>query len=185
MFPKEEAAIRKMLSGNSLDFYLEDDMFEIEGFAHVDNERIVVDVEYAVGHVLTMTGKELEVYMSDGILYAKRTDNGKIFQMEINRIYKKLVDPSWQVCDELIKSGVANQLFQKESDTLIWYMEDEALWYMELNKINMIFGGDLRSYSSLEELFHDNKESVAGVWQAVSYSSELQYEEKDYEQYGN
>lgn len=183
MFPKDENKIRRMVDGNSLDFFLEDDMFEIEGLAHVENDSIIVDVKDAVGHVLSICGKELEVSLNEGILKAKRIDTGKVFHMEINRIYKKLHDP--QVDDFLTvkQSNRVNHFFKKETDTLIWYEEKSKMWCIELNKINMFFSGDRKSYHALEELFIDNEENISGLWQAVSYSSEVDYEEANYDQY--
>lgn len=174
-----------MLDECSLDFYLEDDMFEIEGYAHVDDGRIVVDVRDAVGHILAIAGEKLEVFMGDKALHAKRMDNGKVFQMEINRIYKKYINPMWQDVLSLKSTGKADHFFQKESDTLIWFEQEENLWYIELNKINMFFSGHRKSYGTVKQLFGDNEEIVKGVWQAVSYSSEVEYEEKDYDEYSD
>ncbi len=183
MFPKDETIIKSMVDGNSLDFYLEDDMFEIEGRAHIESDKIIIDVKNAVGHVLAISGKELEVFMTSNGLCAKRTDTGKVFQMEINRIYTKLVDPIPESFISLRASNEKVHFFKKESDTLIWYDPKESRWYIELNKINMFFSGDRKSYKVLDQLFDSNKENVSGVWQAVSYSSEVEYEEKNYEKH--
>ena len=66
------------IDGKSVDFYLEDDMFEIEGrFEEVDGEIFILVVD-AVSHMLKIAGNRLKVGEKYKRLTATRTDNGKI-----------------------------------------------------------------------------------------------------------
>lgn len=160
-----------ILDGKRLDFYLEDDMFEIEGRAKKENGDIIIEVLDAVGHVLEISGKYLKVIESYNKLNAERIDNGKNFEMEINRVYELLTNPTSEDFSKMKESG-AEQFFKKQADTLVWFEDDK--WIIELNKINMCFSGDRYYYNTLEELFDSNKEQMLGKWQAVYYSSEVE-----------
>jgi len=172
----DRRALLKKLEGKKVDFYLEDDMFEIEGLADSVNGKTVIRVLDAVGHVLEMCGDCLEVQVTERRLYARRPDTGKIFEMEINRIYESLEEP---VPGEFLnmKASGADQFFKKNTDTLIWFDDEDQKWIIELNKINMYFSGNRTSYESLDQLFEENREHMGGSWQAVSYSSAVEDEE--------
>ncbi len=160
-----------ILDGKRLDFYLEDDMFEIEGRAKKENGDIIIEVLDAVGHVLEISGKYLKVIENYNKLNAERIDNGKNFEMEINRVYELLINPASEDFSKMKESGV-EQFFKKQADTLVWFEDDK--WIIELNKINMYFGGDRYYYNTLKELFDSNEEQMSGKWQAVYYSSEVE-----------
>lgn len=166
---KDKELLLDIIGGKRLDFYLEDDMFEIEGRAKKENGEIIVEVLDAVRHVLEMTGKHLKIYFKYKKLFAERTDNGKTFEMEINRVYDLLTDPTAEDFTNMENSGV-EQFFKKQTDTLVWNENDK--WTIELNKVNMYFSGDRYYYDSLKELFDANAKQMIGNWQAVYYSSE-------------
>ncbi len=160
-----------IIDGKRLDFYLEDDMFEIEGKAEIKNEEVFVEVLDAVGHVLETIGQYLKLHWKYTQLSAERIDNGKTFEMEINRVYELLTDPTAEDFVKMEKSGV-EQFFKKRTDTLVW--RENNKWVIELNKINMYFSGDRYYYDSLSELFDSNAAQMKGNWQAVYYSSEVE-----------
>ncbi len=168
---KDIEFLLNIIEEKRLDFYLEDDMFEIEGKAKKVNEDIVIEVLDAVGHVLQISGQYLKLSSNHNKLYAQRVDTGKIFEMEINRVYELLVNPTTEDFKKVKKAGV-EQFLKKQTDTLIW--RENNKWVMELNKINMYFCGDRYYYDSLEELFDSNKEHMTGNWQAVYFSSEVE-----------
>ena len=172
----DKAALLKELDGKRVDFYLEDDMFEIEGIATCQNGAVVIKVLDAVGHILEMCGDYLEVEAKHRRLCAKRVDNGKTFDMEINRIYERLENPDAKTFLRMWNSGT-EQFFQKMTDTLVWFDEAQKKWIIELNKINMCFSGNRTSYETLEQLFDANRIHMDGVWQAVSYSSAVEDDE--------
>ena len=149
----DKAALLQLMDGKRVDFYLEDDMFEIEGLAECQNDTVVIKVLDAVGHILEMCGDYLE--------------------MEINRIYERVVDPDAEAFLHKWNSGV-EQFFHKKTDTLVWFDEAEAKWVIELNKINMYFSGNRTSYESLEQLFAAKREHMEGDWQAITYSSAVE-----------
>lgn len=169
----EKEFLLEIIDGKRMDFYLEDDMFEIEGRAKKENEEIIIEVLEGVGHVLEISGQYLKLIDRANCLYAKRLDTEKIFQMEINRVYDKLKNPAAEDFIKMSDLGV-EQFFKKQTDTLVWLDRELKKWVIELNKINMYFCGDRYYYDSVYELFDSNKEQMAGVWQAVYYSSEAE-----------
>lgn len=172
----DKSALLRLMNGKRVDFYLEDDMFEIEGAAESQNGVVVIRVLDAVGHILEMCGDYLAIEAKNRRLYARRTDTGKIFEMEVNRVYERLVNPDAEAFLHKWNFG-AEQFFQKKTDTLVWFDESQEKWIIELNKINMYFSGNRTSYESLEQLFAANREHMEGVWQAVAYSSAVEDDE--------
>lgn len=169
----EKEFLLSIIDGKRLDFYLEDDMFEIEGKATVKNGEIIIEVLDAVGHVLEICSQYLKLRDNANRLLAERIDTGKIFEMEINRVYDQLIDPAAEDFIKMNDSGV-EQFFKKQTDTLVWFDFEQNKWVIELNKINMYFSGDRYYYNSLKELFDSKKEHMTGSWQAVYYSSEAE-----------
>lgn len=168
---KDKEFLLNILDGKRLDFYLEDDMFEIEGHAKKIDEEIIIEVLDAVGHVLQISGQYLKLSHNYNKLYGERIDTGKVFEMEINRVYDLYVDPAAEDFIKMKESGV-DQFFKKQTDTLVWHENNR--WVIELNKINMYFSGNRYYYNSVEELFDSNKEHMAGDWQAIYFSSEVE-----------
>lgn len=160
----------KELDGKGIDFYLEDDMFELEGIAKNQNGKIIIEVLDAVDHILVMSGKYLEVKPKYGNIYAEKVDKSRTFEMEINRTYKLLEEPKVDDFVAMINQGIT-EFFRKQTDTLVWFDEEENKWFIEFNKINMFFSGERKSYPSIIELYDDNKKQMFGKWQAIYYSS--------------
>ncbi len=180
MLLKDQDNLLKELKGRNVDFFLEDDMFELEGMAKEEDGKIIIQVLDAVGHMLELSGDSLELMIQNRKMMATRTDTGKEFEMEINRIYDLLDRPSPD--DFLLKrASGAGQFFQKPTDTLVWYDQDTEKWIIERNKINMFYGGERKSYHSLEQLFQSNQDCIDGKWQAVFFNSEVEepYGESD------
>lgn len=169
----EKAPLLKIARDKYLDFYLEDDMFEIEGRLISRNGAWVVQDMCAVPHVKRMIGEEIIVSARGKELRAKQEDTGRAFDMEINRIYEKMKDPAVENFHLWREKGLF-QFFQKETDTLIWYEEKEGSWNIELNKINMYFGGERKRYPSLQALFAENSRAMTGEWQVLYYVSSVE-----------
>ena len=51
--------IIKKFDGMYVDFYLEDDMFEVEGQFFTIDDQLYIEVHDSVMHILEMAGKEL------------------------------------------------------------------------------------------------------------------------------
>ena len=169
--------IIKQVDNMYVDFYLEDDMFELEGqFFTVDGE-LYIEVHDAVMHILEMSGKELKVGAYGNLFTATRPD-GHNFMMEINRIYYKLEDPSPAELQKLHEEKNINTFFLKLTDVMVVYKPEDKKWQITKNKINMYYIGDRTEYDTLEELFKDNADDVQGLWQAVIY--EAYEDESDY-----
>lgn len=162
--------------GKSVDFYLEDDMFEIEGKIVMTNGVPHIKVVYAVAHMLKIAGEELIIGEKYGKLTASRIEDGKTFDLEINRVYTALENPEAEDFKRAFEAGVG-QFFNKLEDTLIWYKADKQKWFMEINKINMFCSGDIREFNSLEEMFEKGKDYLSGKWQCIYFSAEVEDDE--------
>lgn len=167
------------IDGKSVDFYLEDDMFEIEGRFEKKDDKIYILVVDAVGHMLKIAGDRLEVGEKYKRLTATRTDNGKTFDLEINRIFLPLIDPSAEDFRKEFEKG-RTQFFNKADDTLVWYDAEKEKWFMEINKINMYSSGDIHVFETLEELFEKFEEYTKGKWQCIYFSAEVDEDEGEY-----
>ena len=74
--------IIEKFDGMYVDFYLEDDMFEIEGQFFTIDGQLYIEVHDSVMHILEMAGKELRVGQVGELFTATRPDNHR-FYMEI------------------------------------------------------------------------------------------------------
>ena len=73
-----------------VDFYLEDDMFELNGQFFTVDGQLYIEVQNAVMHMLEMAGKELRLVQIGHVFSAYRPD-GQKFIMAINRVYHKKI----------------------------------------------------------------------------------------------
>lgn len=165
--------------GKSVDFYLEDDMFEIEGRFSVEGDDVFIIVIDAVSHMLKIAGKKLKIGKKYGRFTASRTEDGKTFDLEINRVFIPLINPSVVDFQREFDKGT-RQFFNKPDDTLVWYDMESEKWNIEVNKINMYCSGDRYEYSNLEEMFEDKKEYLAGKWQCIYFSAEVEEDEGEF-----
>ncbi len=164
----------KKLDGMYVDFYLEDDMFEVEGqFFTIDGE-LYIEVHDSVMHILEMAGKELKVGQIGDVFTATRPDNHR-FYMEINRVYYLMENPVAADFAEMYEKNQVKEFFLKLTDVMVKYDDKSKKWSITKNKINMYYVGDTMEYDSVEELFADNKDTMNGTWQAVIYEA---YEEE-------
>ncbi|MGN1350277.1 MAG: hypothetical protein ACI4VM_04685 [Anaerovoracaceae bacterium] len=163
--------------GMYVDFYLEDDMFEIEGkFFTIDNQ-LYIEVHDAVMHILEMAGKELRLAQVGQVFTATRPDN-KRFYMAINRVYYIMENPGPEDFKKMLKEEEIETFFLKLTDVMVKFLPDKNKWQITKNKINMYYVGDIIEYDTIEELCEDNKDIMEGLWQAVVY--EAYEEESDY-----
>ena len=171
----DPATIAKF-DGMNVDFYLEDDMFEIEGkFFTIDNQ-LYIEVHDAVMHILEMAGKELRLAQIGKVFTATRPDN-KRFYMAINRVYYNMENPGPEDFKKMLEEEEITEFFLKLTDVMVRYLDNKK-WQITKNKINMYYIGDRIEYDTIEELCEDNKDIMEGLWQAVVY--EAYEEESDY-----
>jgi len=173
-----EQEIKNLLDGKELDFYLEDDMFELEGSAKVQDDKIIVKVLSGVSHMKEIAGDFLEITPQYRKVLAERSDKSRTFQMLINRVYERFKDPKPDDFTAMKEQGI-KYFFKKPTDTLIWFAPDENKWFIELNKINMFFRGNRKSYPSIQELYEENQEYLSGEWQVIYYSPDIEDELKN------
>ncbi len=170
----------KMSDGKAVDFYIEDDMFELEGRFAIEDGEVFIYVVDAVMHMLKIAGDKLKVEKKLDRLFASRVSDGKTFDLEINRVFVPLVDPTAEDFQREFAKGIS-QFFNKPDDTLVWYNEDKQKWFMEVNKINMYSSGEIQEFTSLEEMFDKATEYTKGKWQCIYFSAEVEeYEGDDY-----
>lgn len=160
-----------------VDFYLEDDMFEIEGQFFTIDGQLYIEVHDAVMHILEMAGKELKLTQIGRVFTATRPD-GVRYYMAINRVYYKLMDPTPDVFKEYMEEKHVDQFFLKLDDVMVEYSSEDKKWKIVKNKINMYYIGDIFEYDTLEELYAEHAEDMKGEWQACIY--EAYEEESDY-----
>jgi len=172
-----EQEIKNLLDGKDIDFYLEDDMFELEGSAKVQDDKIIVKVLSGVSHMKEIAGDFLEITPQYRKVLAERSDKSRTFQMLINRVYERFKDPEPDDFIAMREQGVM-YFFKKPTDTLIWFEPNENKWFIELNRINMHSWGDRKSYSSIQELYKENQQHLSGEWQFIYYSPEIEEELK-------
>ncbi len=164
--------------GKSVDFYIEDDMFELEGRFAIENGEVFIYVVDAVMHILKIAGEKLKIEKNLDRLFASRVGDGKRFDLEINRVFMPLVDPVADDFKREFAKGIT-QFFNKPDDTLVWYNDDKKKWFMEVNKINMYSSGELQEFDSLEEMFIKASEYTKGKWQCIYFSAEVEEYEGD------
>jgi hypothetical protein len=167
----------KKFDGMYVDFYLEDDMFEIEGQFFTVDGRLYIEVHNSVMHILEMAGKELRLAQVGQVFTATRPDEHR-FYMAINRVYYNMENPGPKEFKEMLEKEDINTFFLKLTDVMVIYVPDTKKWKITKNKINMYYVGDMIEYDTIEELYEENKDIMEGVWQAVVY--EAYEEESDY-----
>jgi hypothetical protein len=167
----------KRFDGMYVDFYLEDDMFEVEGQFFTVDGRLYIEVHNSVMHILEMAGKELRLAQVGQVFTATRPDEHR-FYMAINRVYYNMENPGPKEFKEMLEKEDINTFFLKLTDVMVIYVPDTKKWKITKNKINMYYVGDIIEYDTIEELYEENKDIMEGVWQAVVY--EAYEEESDY-----
>lgn len=177
MLDLKDSNFFKNSDGKSVDFYLEDDMFEIEGRFSVEGDDVYIIVVDAVSHMLKIAGSKLKVGEKYGRLTASRTEDGKTFDLEINRVFLPLTDPKPEDFKNEFEKGIS-QFFNKPDDTLIWYDSENKKWSIEVNKINMYCSGDRYDYDTIEEMFEGSREYLGGKWQCIYFSAEVEDDEE-------
>ncbi len=166
-------------NGKSVDFYIEDDMFELEGRFAIEENKVFIYVIDAVKHMLRIAGDKLEVREKFDRFQAIRVDTGKAFDLEINRVFVPLENPSPEDFKAEFDKGIT-QFFNKPDDTLVWYNAEKNKWFMEVNKINMYSSGEIHDFDSLEEMFQKAEKYTKGKWQCIYFSAEVEEDEGDY-----
>lgn len=172
-----DPATVKKFDNMFVDFYLEDDMFEVEGQFFTVDDQLYIEVHNSVMHILEMAGKELRVGQVGNVFTATRPDNHRFF-MEINRVYYNMENPGPQDFIKMVEEEEITTFFLKLTDVMVRYYADRKKWEITKNKVSMYYIGDKIEYDTIEELFADNEEYVSGTWQAVTY--EAYEEESDY-----
>lgn len=164
-----------------VDFYLEDDMFELNGQFFTVDGQLYIEVQNAVMHMLEMAGKELRLVQIGHVFSAYRPD-GQKFLMAINRVYHKIKNPDAATFKEYLEKYDVDEfyLLEDEDDVSVRYNRETKKWSITKNKINMYYLGDTYEYDTVDELYKENEDKMKGVWEGVIY--EAYEEESDFTQ---
>ena len=164
-----------------VDFYLEDDMFELNGQFFVIDGQLYIEVHNGVMHMLEMAGKELRLVQIGQVFTAYRPD-GQRFYMAINRVYHKIENPDAGVFTKYHNDFDISEfyLLLDEDDVAVKYHKDTKKWSITKNKINMYYMGDTDEYDTIEALCEAHPEDLAGTWEGLIY--EAYEEESDFTQ---
>lgn len=167
--------------GMYVDFYLEDDMFELNGQFFTVDDQLYIEVQNGVMHMLEMAGKELRLVQIGQVFTAYRPD-GQKFMMAINRVYYKIKDPTAETFKQYLEEKGVDEFYLliETDDIAVKYNRDTKKWSITQNKINMIYLGDTDEYDTIEELCENNKDDLPGTWEGVIY--EAYEEESDFTQ---
>lgn len=161
--------------GLYVDFYLEDDMFELEGQFFTLDGQLYIEFLSSRGvlHMAEMAGKELRMSQIGKNFYATRPD-GKRFYSAINRVYYKVTDPKPEDFKEYLEKGV-DEFFLLMEDISVNYVPETKKWTILKNKIDMTYIGDVFEHDSIEELCAEHAEDMKGEWEFCIYEA---YEEE-------
>ena len=164
-----------------VDFYLEDDMFELNGQFLVIDGQLYIEVQNGVMHMLEMAGKELRLVQIGHVFTAYRPD-GQRFYMAINRVYHKVENPDEAIFRKYHDEYGINEFYLliEEDDIAVRYRENTKKWTITKNKINTLYLGDTFEYDTLGALCEAHKDDLPGVWEALEY--EAYEEESDFTQ---
>lgn len=164
-----------------VDFYLEDDMFELNGQFFVIDGQLYIEVQNGVMHMLEMAGKELRLVQIGHVFTAYRPD-GQRYYMAINRVYHKVENPNAEIFQKYHDEYGINEFYLliEIDDIAVRYHQNTKKWTLTKNKINTLYLGDTFEYDTLEELCEANKDDLQGVWEGLVY--EAYEEESDFTQ---
>lgn len=158
------------LVGKEIDFFLEDDMFEVEGMVKKENEQFIVEITGASEHTFEMAGKFLEIKIENKKTYLKKLNSNDEFVIFINKVYKSINNPTKEELCALTAQGIY-EFFRSSDETIIAYNDTTGTWLITF------FGDDLpsgkiKSYKTLEELYDDCYPEMKGKWEAIYYKFE-------------
>lgn len=158
------------LLDKEIDFYLEDDMFELEGTVKKENNKIIVEIKESIQHIFKMTGNYLEIKLDEEKIYLHKLHAKEKFQININRIYKSMNNPTVEDFYALVNKGVY-EFFKKSDDVTVSHINNANMWSIKYFRDDLL-GSSIKSYQTLEELYHDNYDSMNGRWDATYYNCE-------------
>ncbi|MBP2627849.1 MAG: hypothetical protein H6Q68_2560 [Firmicutes bacterium] len=162
------------LVGKKIDFFLEDDMFELTGIVRKENNSYSMEIIVAIDHIFKMIGKSLDMSLRHQKVYLRKVDIQKEYEICINRVYDTLTNPRKEefcaiVADdihEIYKSGD-----YEADDVIVSYDDNEYKW-----KLSYFWEGVPReytnSYDTLEALYEDNLNIMDGKWEKTYYLGE-------------
>lgn len=152
------------LVGKDIDFFLENDFFEIEGIVKKENEQFILEILGRIPDNHKLAEKIYEIELKNNKVYLKTPDE-QDFEIFINKIYETIDNPTKEQLIALNDQGI-NEFFRKSDDTIIAYDDDLRMWLMTVFK-DELSGGDVKSYTTLGELYEQNCDFINGKWEAI------------------
>jgi hypothetical protein len=95
------------LVGKDIDFFLENDFFEIEGIVKKENEQFILEILGRVPDNHKLAEKIYEIELKNNKVYLKTPDE-QDFEIFINKIYETIDNPTKE---QLIADGLGSQYF--------------------------------------------------------------------------
>ena len=158
------------LVGKKIDFFLEDDMFELEGVVRKEDNKIVVEITGAIQHIFKMIGNILEIKLDKQKMYLHKLNTKEKYEININRIYKSMNNPTKEEISALVDKGIY-EFFKKSEDTIVSHIDSTNIWSIKFFRDDLA-SGIIKSYETLEELYDDNSNIMNGKWDAIYYNCE-------------
>lgn len=158
------------LVGKEIDFFLEDDMFELEGIVRKENSKIVVEITGAIQHIFKMIGNLLEIKLDKQKMYLHKLDTKEKYEIFINRIYESMINPTKEELYTLVDKGIY-EFFKKSDDTIVSHIKSTNIWSIKFFRDDLP-SGIIKNYETLDELYDDNSNIMIGRWDAIYYNCE-------------
>lgn len=158
------------LVGQEIDFYLEDDMFELEGIVRKDDNIFIMEITGGIPHILKMIGEFVGIKLSNQKIYLQKLDTKKEFEIFINRIYNTLNNPTKEDFCTMLDKGIC-EVFRKSDNTLVSYINSENKWSIRFFRDDQPKGIS-ETYETLEALYDDNSNIMNGRWDFTYYNCE-------------
>lgn len=158
------------MAGKRIDFFLEDDMFELEGIVKKENNRFFVEITGAIQHIIKMTGRTLEIILDQEKMYLRKPDAKEKYEIFINRIYESVANPGKEALYAFVEQGI-HEFLKKSDNTYVLYNDSKNTWSIRFFHDHMP-NGATENYKTLEELYNNNSKIMPGQWDAVYYNCE-------------
>lgn len=171
MYKIEDIQDLEELVGQEIDFYLEDDMFELEGIIRKDNNKFLMEITEGIPHILKMIGRFVEIRLSNQKIYLQKLDTKKEFEIFINKIYNTLTNPTKEDFCTILDKGIC-EVFRKSDNTLVSYINSTNRWSIRFFREDLPKGIS-EIYDTLEALYDDNSKIMNGKWDFTYYNCEM------------
>lgn len=162
----------EILKDKRIDFFLEDDMFHIDGVVRKEGDKFFVRELTGVDHILRISGEALELLDERGKILMKHLQTSQVFDVECNRIYDLVNEPEIKDFNHYIDIDIIEFLKKTdEADVVLSKEKNSGVWRLTVMTPAKPYGIAYES-DSLEELYNEQGEVMKGSWMAVYHYGE-------------